>query len=79
MLPMEAVDAYAECVKSLKVMKKENLHLCKKEMNRELKTFSTSAQRHEKNSRYNINLKTSRKQDSQPCNLLSCWAFCQSL
>jgi hypothetical protein len=29
-------------------------------MNMELKTFSTSAERLEKNSRYNINLKTSR-------------------
>ena len=60
MFPVAAADANAECVKSLKIMKKENLQLCKKEMNVELKMFSTSAERHEKNSRYNINLKTSR-------------------
>lgn len=60
MFPVAAVDANAVCVKSLKIMKKENLQLCKKEMNMELKTFSTSAERHEKNSRYDVNLKTSR-------------------
>ena len=59
-VPVAADDANAECVKSLKIMKKENFQLCKKEMNMELKTFSSSAERHKKNSRYNINLKISR-------------------
>jgi hypothetical protein len=60
MFPVAADDANAECVKSLKIMKKENFQLCKKEINMKLKTFSTSAERREKNSRYDINLKTSR-------------------
>jgi hypothetical protein len=58
--PVAADDANAEYVKSLKVMKKEKLLLCKKEMNMALETFSTSAERHEKHSRCKINLKTSR-------------------
>jgi hypothetical protein len=36
------------------------------EMNMEFKTFCTSAEGHKKNRRYSINIKTSRKQDSQP-------------
>jgi hypothetical protein len=48
MFPVAADDANAEYVKSLKIMKKEKLQLCKKEMNMELKTFSTSTERHEK-------------------------------
>ena len=59
LFPVAEDDANAECVTSLKIMKKENLQLCKKEMSMELKTSSTSAERHEKNSRY-INLKPSR-------------------
>jgi hypothetical protein len=39
MFHMAADDANAKCIKSFKIMKKENLHLCKKEMNMELKTF----------------------------------------
>jgi len=48
MFPVAADDANAEYVNSLKIMKKEKLQLCKKEMNMELKAFSTSAERHEK-------------------------------
>jgi hypothetical protein len=52
MFLMETDDANAECSKSVKMVKKENLPLCKKGMHMELTSFSTSSERHEEKFKY---------------------------